>query len=135
MIFKKSGSDSQKEELRKAETERTKCLYKVVWMHWWKLLQVESHGYFWDACRKPVNSSLVLKWTTGRVSNQLNIADCSGRSTLTVKNSQGSTRLRNMKLTDLEEVKVCKQQMAIITLFTNDALLWVPVDNKQSSCS
>lgn len=95
---------------------------------------MESRGDFWDACGNPVGSSFVRQWTTESISNQRNLADCSGRSTLTVKNSEESTRLKTIKLTDLEKVKVCKQQIAIITLFTKDALLWIPVGNKQSSC-
>lgn len=61
---------------------------------------MESRGDFWDACGNPVGSSFVRQWTTESISNQRNLADCSGRSTLTVKNSEESTRLRTIKLTD-----------------------------------
>lgn len=61
---------------------------------------MESRGDFWDAYGNPVGSSFVRQWTTESISNQRNLADCSGRSTLTVKNSEESTRLRTIKLTD-----------------------------------
>lgn len=87
-----------------------------------------------DTDRNPVCSSFVHWCTTKTISNQLNIVEFSGRSTLTVKNHQDNTIVRNVEMTDLENVKVCKEQITIASLFTNDTLLWITVGNKQSYC-